>query len=66
MALQQLFRPIDGALHLIFWLELEVWEQLEINAFMYLTAVILFLNWVELPNYRTPNRLQKLFRADLA
>jgi len=33
MALQQFFRPIDGALHLVFWLELKVWKQSEINAF---------------------------------
>lgn len=63
LAIQQLFCPTDGALQLILWLELEVWEQFKANPFMLLTLVIFyffFLNWVELSNYKTQNRLQKL------
>lgn len=63
LAIQQLFCPTDGALQLILWLELEVWEQFKANPFILLTLVIFyffFLNWVELPNYKTQNRLQKL------
>lgn len=50
-AIQQLFCPTDGALQLILWLELEVWEQFKANPFILLTLVIFyFFFWTGL-NY---------------
>lgn len=56
LAIQALFWPIDGALQLIFCLELEFGNSFN-KSFLIVSCSKSLLDWVELPNYETQSRL---------